>query len=207
LLCGLAPDPVLCGLGALLAATGTYCALLFTLAQYLQQGLGDSALVSGLTLVQWVAAFGVAGQIVRRLPSRLLRPAPAAGCLLLAAAYAAMNESEPNRHSSRRPRIRSHHRRLRGDRAGGLHDRSSGHPSATRRALNVSGRFADTRVVATDDLNPWQVLARRPAPLAGLVESEHVRVLAARRLSSVPPLDEPEPAGADAVAPAAPEAA
>jgi hypothetical protein len=50
------------GTRGLLAATGTY-ALLFTLAQYLQQGLGDSALVSGLTLVPWVAAFGVAGQI------------------------------------------------------------------------------------------------------------------------------------------------
>lgn len=87
----LANRPVLCGLGALLAATGTYYALLFTLAQYLQQGLGDSALVSGLTLVPWVAAFGVAGQIVRSLPSGLLRRAPAAGCLLLAAAYAAIS--------------------------------------------------------------------------------------------------------------------
>src|SRR5271166_5840292 len=45
----------------LLAATGTYYALLFTLAQYLQQGLGDSPLVSGLALVPWVAAFGLAG--------------------------------------------------------------------------------------------------------------------------------------------------
>src|ERR1035437_1155823 len=65
----LANRPILCGLATLLAATGTYYALLFTLAQYLQQGLGHSALVSGLTLVPWVAAFGVAGQIVRRLPA------------------------------------------------------------------------------------------------------------------------------------------
>ena len=87
----LANRPILCGLATLLAATGTYYALLFTLAQYLQQGLGHSALVSGLTLVPWVAAFGVAGQIVRRLPSHLVRRVPSAGCLLLAATYAAIS--------------------------------------------------------------------------------------------------------------------
>src|SRR5699024_2655819 len=38
------------GLLTLLIATGTYYALLFTLAQYLQQGLGRSALFSGLIL-------------------------------------------------------------------------------------------------------------------------------------------------------------
>jgi MFS family permease len=54
--------PAICW--ALLAATGTYYALLFTLAQYLQQGLGDSPLVSGLALVP---------------------------CLLLAAAYSAIS--------------------------------------------------------------------------------------------------------------------
>lgn len=43
-------------LAALLVATATYYALLFTLAQYLQEGLGGSALVSGLTVVPWVAA-------------------------------------------------------------------------------------------------------------------------------------------------------
>lgn len=87
----LAARPVFWALATLLAATGTYYALLFTLAQYLQQGLGDSALVSGLTLVPWVAAFGIAGQIVRRLPARLISQAPAAGCLLLAGAYAAIS--------------------------------------------------------------------------------------------------------------------
>jgi len=87
----LSTRPILCGLATLLAATGTYYALLFTLAQYLQRGLGDSPLVSGLALVPWVAAFGVAGQIVRRLPSQLVRRAPAAGCLLLTAAYTAIS--------------------------------------------------------------------------------------------------------------------
>jgi MFS family permease len=84
--------PAICwALAALMAATGSYYALLFTLAQYLQQGLGDSPLVSGLTLVPWVAAFGVAGQLVRRLPPRAKPAAPAAGCLLLALAYAAIS--------------------------------------------------------------------------------------------------------------------
>jgi len=87
----LAARPVFWALATLLAATGTYYALLFTLAQYLQQGLGHSSLVSGLTLVPWVAAFGLAGQIIRRLPSRLIARAPAAGCLLLTTAYAAIS--------------------------------------------------------------------------------------------------------------------
>jgi MFS family permease len=75
----------------LLAATGTYYALLFTLAQYLQQGLGRGPLVSGLTLVPWVAAFGLAGQLVRRLPPRVIVLAPMAGCALLTTAYAAIS--------------------------------------------------------------------------------------------------------------------
>ena len=82
----LAPRPVAFGLAAVAAATATYYALLFTLALYLQQGLGRSPLVSGLTLVSWVAAFGLAGQIVRRVPERRRPVVAPAGCLLLAAA-------------------------------------------------------------------------------------------------------------------------
>ncbi len=82
----LAVPVVRCGLAALAVATSSYYALMFTLAQYLQDGLGWSAIASGLTLVPWVAAFGLAGNVVRRLPdSRWL---PAGGCLLLAAAFA-----------------------------------------------------------------------------------------------------------------------
>ena len=55
------PAPVALGLIALAAATSTYFALLFTLAQYEQQGLGRSPVASGLMLVPWVAAFGLAG--------------------------------------------------------------------------------------------------------------------------------------------------
>jgi len=47
------------GLRAQALAISTYYGLLFTLALYLQQGLGRSALGSGLTLVSWVAAFGI----------------------------------------------------------------------------------------------------------------------------------------------------
>jgi MFS family permease len=72
---------------ALTTATGTYYVLLFTVAEYLQAGLGRSPAESGLMLVPWVAAFGLAGQLVRRLPAS--RWLPAAGCLLIAAAYAA----------------------------------------------------------------------------------------------------------------------
>jgi MFS family permease len=75
----------------LMLATGTYYALLFTLAQYLQHGLGRSPFVSGLTVVPWVAAFGIAGQVVRRLPIHLRPMAPTVGCALLAAAYVAIS--------------------------------------------------------------------------------------------------------------------
>jgi MFS family permease len=75
----------------LMTATGTYYALLFTLAQYLQQGLGHSPLFSGLILVPWLVAFGLAGQLVRRLPTRTAPALPAAGCLLLGVCYAAIS--------------------------------------------------------------------------------------------------------------------
>jgi hypothetical protein len=56
-----ARGPVAWSLVTLFAATGTYYALLFTVAQYLQRGLGHGALVSGLTLLPWVAASTSAG--------------------------------------------------------------------------------------------------------------------------------------------------
>jgi MFS family permease len=87
---------------ALMIATGTYYALLFTVAQYLQQGLGYSPAMSGLTLVPWVASFGLAGQLVRHLSPVAARRAPIFGCLLLTAAYTAIaiatlsqNRSQP----------------------------------------------------------------------------------------------------------------
>lgn len=87
----LARPAIILGLLALLTATGTYYALLFTLAQYFQAGLGRSALASGLILVPWVAAFGLAGQITRRLPARRSPILPVVGYLLLTVAYLAIS--------------------------------------------------------------------------------------------------------------------
>jgi MFS family permease len=79
------------GLLAQAAVASTYYALLFTLAVYLQQGLGRSALASGLTLVSWVAAFGVAGQLLRRWGTRIGPLAPPIGCLVMTIAYLAIS--------------------------------------------------------------------------------------------------------------------
>jgi len=75
------------GLLAQLISTCTYYALLFTFAQYYQRGLGHTPLASGLMLLPWVIAFGVAGQITRRLASRHTRLLPVVGFVALAAAY------------------------------------------------------------------------------------------------------------------------
>ncbi|SNR37032.1 Predicted arabinose efflux permease, MFS family [Actinomadura mexicana] len=83
-------------LGALGAATGTFYAMMFVLALYLQDGLGRSALFSGLVLVPWVAAFGIAGALVPRLPARLAARAPVAGYLLLASVYVAAGLARPD---------------------------------------------------------------------------------------------------------------
>jgi MFS family permease len=82
------------GLVSYAAAVSTYFAMLFVLALYLQQGLGHSALYSGMALVSWVAAFGLAGPLVRRLPRRHGRPAgTTGGPLVLAAAHAGLSAS------------------------------------------------------------------------------------------------------------------
>jgi predicted MFS family arabinose efflux permease len=65
----------------------TYFALLFTLALYLQEGLGESALQSGLTLVSWVLAFGAGGLLVPRAPLRFARFVAPVGYAVLAASY------------------------------------------------------------------------------------------------------------------------
>jgi MFS family permease len=78
-------------LAALSAASMTYFALLFTLALYLQQGLGHSALYSGCALISWVAAFGIGGPTMRHLPARLAPLFGPFGYLVLAAAYLAIS--------------------------------------------------------------------------------------------------------------------
>jgi hypothetical protein len=47
--------------------------------------------------------------------------------------------------------------------------------------------------MASNDLKPWQVLARRPAPLAPLIESEAERLRTVRPQDASSPDDEREP--------------
>jgi MFS family permease len=86
----LARPSVSWGLAAQTAATGTYFAMLFTLALYLQQGLGKSAAYSGAALLSWVAAFGVPGPVLGRLPARARALAAPAGSVVLAAGFAGL---------------------------------------------------------------------------------------------------------------------
>jgi predicted MFS family arabinose efflux permease len=71
------------------ATTGSYFALLFVLALYLQQGLGKSPAYSGLAMVVWVAAFGIAGPLLPRLPEGI-RWLPVLGCAVLGTGYLAV---------------------------------------------------------------------------------------------------------------------
>jgi MFS family permease len=65
----------------------TYFSTLFTIALYLQRGFAHSAFYSGMTLVSWVSAFGVAGLLVRRIPTRF---APAIGAVLMTGTFVAL---------------------------------------------------------------------------------------------------------------------
>jgi predicted MFS family arabinose efflux permease len=81
------------GLASQAACTATYFAVMFTLALYLQQGLGKSAAYSGLALVSWVGAFGLPGPVLGRLPGRVRARAAPAGSLILAAGFAGLAAS------------------------------------------------------------------------------------------------------------------
>ncbi|GAA1709945.1 MFS transporter [Fodinicola feengrottensis] len=71
------------------AVTGAiYFGILLVVAIYLQQGRGASAAESGLVMVPWVAAFGVAGPLLGRFSPRHRQLAGLAGTLLVAAGFA-----------------------------------------------------------------------------------------------------------------------
>jgi MFS family permease len=80
--------PVAFGLTSQAATRATYFAILFVVALYLQQGLGKSAMYSGLAIVPWVAAFGITGPLLGRVTPRVRRLAAPVGALLLAASFA-----------------------------------------------------------------------------------------------------------------------
>jgi MFS family permease len=82
-------DPmVVSGLAAQMFGRITYFGLLFVLALYVQVGLGQSALVSGLSLIGWVLAYGCAGPVYPRLSRRLILLCGPLGGLVMAAAFA-----------------------------------------------------------------------------------------------------------------------
>lgn len=78
---------------ALLSQAATragYFALLFVIALYLQQGLGKSAVYSGLIPIAWVATFALVGPILGRAGARTRMLAAPMGGLLMAFSFAAV---------------------------------------------------------------------------------------------------------------------
>jgi MFS family permease len=75
------------GLIAQLFARMTYFSMLFVLALYVQTGLGQSALTSGVSLLSWVAAYGIAGPVYPRLPQRFALLCGPLGALIMTAAF------------------------------------------------------------------------------------------------------------------------
>ncbi|MFF0264385.1 MFS transporter [Kribbella sp. NPDC004536] len=82
----LASRSVRAGLLAHGCTSGSYFALLFVLALYLQGGLHKGPAYSGFAMVVWVAAFGLAGPVLPRL-RRGVQWMPVVGCVVLAVGY------------------------------------------------------------------------------------------------------------------------
>jgi MFS family permease len=78
------------GLGAQAAATVTYASLLFILALYLQDGLGQTPFYSGMALLSWVIGFGLSGPVLRSLPARVAGRIAPVGFVLLGSAFLAV---------------------------------------------------------------------------------------------------------------------
>lgn len=72
------------------ATRAGYFALLFVLALHLQQGLGRSAVYSGMVPIAWVATFALVGPVLGRAGARARRLAAPVGGLLMAVAFAAL---------------------------------------------------------------------------------------------------------------------
>jgi EmrB/QacA subfamily drug resistance transporter len=81
------------GMATLALLMIAYAGWLFSLAIHLQQGLGASALRSGLTFVPAAGAFGLLGLVWRRIPERVHHTLVPAGQLVAAAGFLAIGLS------------------------------------------------------------------------------------------------------------------
>jgi hypothetical protein len=64
-----------------------FFSLIFVMAIYLQNGLHESALDSGLSLLAWMVAYGISGPLYSLIPQRCITLVPAGGCLVVAATF------------------------------------------------------------------------------------------------------------------------
>jgi MFS family permease len=75
------------GIWAMAITRIVYFSLIFVMAIYLQSGLHESAFESGLSLLTWLIAYGISGLLYPLVPGRFINLTPAAGCLVVAAAF------------------------------------------------------------------------------------------------------------------------
>jgi MFS family permease len=78
------------GLAAMALTRIVWFSLIFVMALYLQSGLHESAFQSGLALLAWLIAYGVSGLLYPLFPRRWEGLVAAAGCLVVAAAFAGL---------------------------------------------------------------------------------------------------------------------
>lgn len=79
------------GLAGYGMALSIYFSLLFIVALYLQQGHHKSAFYSGLTMLSWVGAFGIAGIVLPRLLGSGVQKLAPLGALLIAVSTGTMS--------------------------------------------------------------------------------------------------------------------
>jgi MFS family permease len=78
------------GLIAMALTRVVYFSLLFVIAVYLQGGLHQTALQSGLALLSWLVAYGVSGAVYPAVPKRFSRLIAPIGCLVVAICFVAL---------------------------------------------------------------------------------------------------------------------
>jgi MFS family permease len=89
----LAQPTVAWGLAAFGIAGSTAFGMFLVIALYLQQGLGKTALYSGLVSAAWLGAFSIAGPLLRRMPAHRGGMLAPTGCASMAAAFAGLGIS------------------------------------------------------------------------------------------------------------------